>query len=272
MLVLDSTYLPKYHHKITYPFFFLKCRQYTLSTVLYVCSTYLDSQDLGVGSFFVSFSPFLSLRIPNPIGPSSSPRFHFLTSFPQLPSPCLPLVPLSLSLSPHPPFTGHSYTMSNQNNPFVGSPPRQTATHPATQDPSSLTDLCSLIPSSATENTGSPHHQQSTSDQILNVLKARFLSDLPYIWLSPRCIVTLSANKHLSVNSDQSMNAYAVDWRDCSEDRRRRIEQDSGYGYGTGPHIWALAGKAYYYMRRTGGDQSILITFVGFFFNLSMPF
>ncbi|CAH7687581.1 putative chitin synthase class V [Phakopsora pachyrhizi] len=120
------------------------------------------------------------------------------------------------------------------------------------QDPSSITDLCSLV------GTSSGTSEIPTTDQLLSLFKARFLSDLPYIWLSPRCIVTLATFKNLSVNADQALNAYASDWRDCSDDRRRRVEQDSGYGYGTGPHVWALAGKAYYYMRRTGGDQSII--------------
>lgn len=147
----------------------------------------------------------------------------------------------------------------HNNNPFAGSSPRQSIAPAHIQDPTSLTDLCSLINSSG-QSSGSPQQQQATTDQFLNVLKGRFLSDLPYIWLSPRCIVSLATNKNLSVNSDQSLNAYATDWRDCSEDRRQRVEQESGYGYGTGPHIWALAGKAYYYMRRTGGDQTILLS------------
>ncbi|KAG0150342.1 hypothetical protein CROQUDRAFT_88135 [Cronartium quercuum f. sp. fusiforme G11] len=147
----------------------------------------------------------------------------------------------------------------NSNNSFAGASP--AAAQGQVQDPTTITDLCSLIPSSSSENLGLPQKQQQvTADHILNVLKGRFLSDLPYIWLSPRSIVALAANKNVTINSDQSLNAYATDWRDCSEDRRQRVEQEAGYGYGTGPHVWALAGKAYYYMRRTGGDQSILIS------------
>lgn len=138
------------------------------------------------------------------------------------------------------------------NNPFASGPPRL-----APSDPTTITDLAALIP--AAHPPASPQQQQAVADQILAVLKARFLSDLSYIWLSPRAIVVLAANKNVPINSDQSLNAYAADWRDCSDDRRQRVDQDSGYGYGTGPHVWALAGKAYYYMRRTGGDQTILI-------------
>ncbi|KAH9452240.1 hypothetical protein Pst134EB_016195 [Puccinia striiformis f. sp. tritici] len=120
-----------------------------------------------------------------------------------------------------------------------------------------LTDLTQLVPDSSSSSSTS-EQQQPTADQTVAVLKSRFLSDLPYLWLSPRCLISLALNKNSPINSDQSLNAYASDWWDCSQDRRKRIESDAGQGFGSGPHIWALAGKAYYYMRRTGGDQSII--------------
>ncbi|PLW12505.1 hypothetical protein PCANC_16555 [Puccinia coronata f. sp. avenae] len=124
----------------------------------------------------------------------------------------------------------------------------------------SITDLTQLVPSSSSSpyDPNSKTHQQPSADETVSVLKSRFLSDLPYLWLSPRCLISLALNKNSPVNSDQSLNAYASDWWDSSPDRRKRIESDAGQGFGSGPHIWALAGKAYYYMRRTGGDQSII--------------
>lgn len=127
----------------------------------------------------------------------------------------------------------------------------------------SLTDLIDLVPSSSSSATSplNPNdpHPQPTTDQVLAVLKSRFLSDLPYLSLSPRCLISLAINKNSTIHSDQVLNAYASDWRDCSEDRRKRIESEAGHGFGTGPHVFGLAGRAYYYMRRTGGDQSIII-------------
>jgi len=124
----------------------------------------------------------------------------------------------------------------------------------------SLTDLTQLVPSSSssTFDPNSNSQKQPSADETVSVLKSRFLSDLPYLWLSPRCLISLALNKNSPVNSDQSLNAYASDWWDCTPDRRKRIESESGQGFGTGPHIWALAGKAYYYMKTTGGDQSII--------------
>ncbi|MBW0473377.1 hypothetical protein O181_013092 [Austropuccinia psidii MF-1] len=116
------------------------------------------------------------------------------------------------------------------------------------QDPTSFTDLCAL-PSTSTLSI----------DQLISILKSRFLSDLPYIWISPRCLINLALYKNLSIHSDQALNAYSNDWRDCSLDRRKRVESDSGFGFGTGPHVWGLASRAYYYMKRTGSDQSIII-------------
>ncbi|WAQ87615.1 hypothetical protein PtA15_8A520 [Puccinia triticina] len=125
----------------------------------------------------------------------------------------------------------------------------------------SLTDLTQLVPSSSASSnsdTTPQSQQQPSADETVAAFKSRFLSDLPYLWLSPRCLLSLALNKNSPINSDQSLNAYASDWWDCSEDRRKRIESEAGQGFGTGPHVWALAGKAYYYMRRTGGDQSII--------------
>jgi chitin synthase len=136
----------------------------------------------------------------------------------------------------------------------------------------SITDLTQLVPSSSSSpyDPNSKTHQQPSADETVSVLKSRFLSDLPYLWLSPRCLISLALNKNSPVNSDQSLNAYASDWWDSSPDRRKRIESDAGQGFGSGPHIWALAGKAYYYMRRTGGDQSIITRLVSSLFSISL--
>ncbi|POV99023.1 hypothetical protein PSTT_14057 [Puccinia striiformis] len=90
-----------------------------------------------------------------------------------------------------------------------------------------LTDLTQLVPDSSSSSSTS-EQQQPTADQTVAVLKSRFLSDLPYLWLSPRCLISLALNKNSPINSDQSLNAYASDWWDCSQDRRKRIESDAG--------------------------------------------
>lgn len=133
-----------------------------------------------------------------------------------------------------------------------GSPPLRPQA-----DPVHTTDLCSLVPSPAPAPGPST---APTLESVLNVLKTRFLSDLPYTYVSPRALVAVNPNKQLPLNSEHALNAYATDWRDCDEGRRARVDSEAGTRAGTGPHVWQLAGRAYYYMRRTGGDASIVLS------------
>ncbi|GAA6007186.1 hypothetical protein JCM11491_003035 [Sporobolomyces phaffii] len=88
-------------------------------------------------------------------------------------------------------------------------------------------------------------------DDLVPILRARFLEGLPYTNLSPRLTVSLNPHQFIQVNSDQSLLEYSAEYADCgSEGVRGRL----------GPHVWATAQKAYYYMRRTGQDQSIVLS------------
>ncbi|GAA5957121.1 hypothetical protein JCM3765_005413 [Sporobolomyces pararoseus] len=88
-------------------------------------------------------------------------------------------------------------------------------------------------------------------DELVPILRARFLEGLPYTNVSPRLTVSLNPHQFIQVNSDQSLLEYSSEYADCGSDGvRGRL----------GPHVWATAQKAYYYMRKTGQDQSIVLS------------
>lgn len=106
-------------------------------------------------------------------------------------------------------------------------------------DPLNLSDLSDLPPSITL-----------TPDDVLPILRARFLDALPYTSVSPRVLIAVNPHQLVQSNSDAALGEWAAEFADCgTEGRRGRL----------GPHVWATSGKAYYYMRRTGQDQTILL-------------
>jgi len=121
---------------------------------------------------------------------------------------------------------------------YPDAPP--TPAHDIELDPINLPDVCDLpagIPS-------------LSIDDLVPIIRARFLEGLPYTNLSPKLTLSLNPHQFIQVNSDQSLLEYSAEYADCgSEGVRGRL----------GPHVWATAQKAYYYMRRTGQDQSLVL-------------
>lgn len=96
-------------------------------------------------------------------------------------------------------------------------------------------------------------------DTILACLRERYLADKPYTAVGTSALVSLNPHKHLEINDDTNLQLYAEEYRHISDD-------DSSLGHGSEldgrklpPHVFALANNAYYHMKRTGQDQSILI-------------
>ncbi|CDS01674.1 hypothetical protein [Sporisorium scitamineum] len=90
-----------------------------------------------------------------------------------------------------------------------------------------------------------------TPDTIFSVLRDRFYSGLPYTALSDSILV--SVNPYASSgnrNSDDTLREYTRDYRETNKQLR---------GAALPPHIFAHACNAYFYMRRTGQDQSLLM-------------
>jgi chitin synthase len=98
----------------------------------------------------------------------------------------------------------------------------------------SITDL-SLLPAIA-------------DDVIINCLRERFLHDQTYTNVGSFAIAAVNPHKYVSTNADSVMLQYASEYRDTAE-RSTLLP----------PHIFQLANNAYYHMRRTSQDQSILL-------------
>ncbi|KAA1130466.1 hypothetical protein PGTUg99_000011 [Puccinia graminis f. sp. tritici] len=78
-------------------------------------------------------------------------------------------------------------------------PSQKETTSIMTNQHTSLTDLTQLVPSSSSSpnlDTTPKSQQQPSADETVALLKTRFLSDLPYLWLSPRCLISLALNKN----------------------------------------------------------------------------
>lgn len=72
--------------------------------------------------------------------------------------------------------------------------------------------------------------------------------DLIYTALGPSSLVAINPHKVVHANSDATLALYGQDYRNTEEGRDVLP-----------PHIFGMAEKAYFDMRRTGRDQSILM-------------
>ena len=113
---------------------------------------------------------------------------------------------------------------------------RQSTMH---QQLEQVTDLSTLSPVS--------------EDIIVSCIRERFMTDNIYTNIGTSALVAVNPHKYVPSNSDAVLHKYAAEYRDTSPDKVRLP-----------PHIFQLANNAYYHMRRTAQDQSILLTYVLF--------
>lgn len=106
-------------------------------------------------------------------------------------------------------------------------------------DPLVLSDLIDL-----------PLGSTLSADDILPILRARFLEGLPYTSLSPRVLVSVNPHQQIQANGEASLKEWNAEYKDCGE---------NGIRGALTPHIWEMSGRAFYHMRRTGQDQTILV-------------
>ncbi|KAI6019144.1 glycosyltransferase family 2 protein [Pisolithus marmoratus] len=86
-------------------------------------------------------------------------------------------------------------------------------------------------------------------DAIVACLRERFMADSVYTAVGPSALVVLNPHKYVPSNADSVLHKYAAEYRDTSPSKSRLP-----------PHIFQLANNAYYHMRRTAQDQSILFS------------
>lgn len=103
-------------------------------------------------------------------------------------------------------------------------------------------------------NTDFDSHLPSIAeDTVLACLRERYLASSPYTSISASSLVSLNPHKYLPQNGDQALQQYAAEYRSTLPDGgKERLP----------PHVFRLAMNAYYHMRRTGSDQSILLRWV----------
>ncbi|QRV84830.1 chitin synthase [Ceratobasidium sp. AG-Ba] len=97
----------------------------------------------------------------------------------------------------------------------------------------SVDDLAALFPS-------------ISDDIIVSCLRERFLSDTIYTAVGSHALVALNPHKYVNSVADSVLMQYASEYRNTDVDVPRE------------PHIFQLANNAYYHMRRTTQDQSIV--------------
>lgn len=87
-----------------------------------------------------------------------------------------------------------------------------------------------------------------SDDIIVSCLRERFMTDNIYTNIGTSALVAINPHKYVPTNSDAVMHKYAAEYRDTSDTKEPLP-----------PHIFQLANNAYYHMRRTTQDQSILL-------------
>ncbi|KAJ7117961.1 glycosyltransferase family 2 protein [Mycena crocata] len=88
-----------------------------------------------------------------------------------------------------------------------------------------------------------------SDDVIVACLRERFMSDTIYTNIGSNGLVALNPHKYVSSSADSIMHKYAAEYRDTSEHKEPLP-----------PHIFQLANNAYYHMKRTTQDQSIIFS------------
>ncbi|KAL1924552.1 uncharacterized protein VTP21DRAFT_4206 [Calcarisporiella thermophila] len=112
-------------------------------------------------------------------------------------------------------------------------------------DDSAAADLVQLHNFSS--SSGAP-----TDDQVCSLLQSRLRRDIPYTRVGANTLVVVNPYKPLELMNNAYAQQYAeVFYRNFNEnDGEKELP----------PHIYELATRTYYYMRRTGNDQGVIFS------------
>jgi chitin synthase len=90
-----------------------------------------------------------------------------------------------------------------------------------------------------------------TEEAVSSLLQSRFKRDLPYTRLGHSTLVVVNPFKPLELLNDATLNSYAeAGYKDVS-----------GQNPHLQPHVYDLATRVYFHMRRSGEDQSIVLRY-----------
>ncbi|CEP14390.1 hypothetical protein [Parasitella parasitica] len=91
--------------------------------------------------------------------------------------------------------------------------------------------------------------QPPSEEAISNLLASRYKRNLPYTQLGYSILIVINPYQHLELLNDATLQSYAeIGYRNLSATKPTLQ-----------PHVYALAAKVYFNMRRTGQDQSIIL-------------
>ena len=76
------------------------------------------------------------------------------------------------------------------------------------------------------------------------------MTDTIYTNIGSSALVAVNPHKYVASNADSILQKYAANYRDTTENKTPLP-----------PHIFQLANNAYYHMRRTAQDQSLIIRY-----------
>ena len=91
--------------------------------------------------------------------------------------------------------------------------------------------------------------QPPSEDSIVNMLQGRYKRNQVYTRAGHSNLIVLNPYQPLEALNDATLQAYAdAGYRDVSENKPFLQ-----------PHVYDLAARVYFHMRRTGEDQSIIL-------------
>ncbi|KAG2220910.1 hypothetical protein INT45_013039 [Circinella minor] len=89
-------------------------------------------------------------------------------------------------------------------------------------------------------------------DNVVGCLRARYETYQIYTRLGAHQLVAINPYKTLPLNDDQTGLEFVASYKDTNIQQGQESQQQQ-------PHIFDLVNRAYFYMRRTGNDQGILV-------------
>ncbi|KAL8293373.1 hypothetical protein RQP46_000074 [Phenoliferia psychrophenolica] len=90
-----------------------------------------------------------------------------------------------------------------------------------------------------------------SADDLLQILRSRFDDGILFTEISPRVLVAVNPLQEGLSTNDDALRSWSEEFADTGT---------SGVRGRLGPHLWAVSGRTYYYMRRTGQDQTIVLS------------
>lgn len=92
----------------------------------------------------------------------------------------------------------------------------------------------------------------ATEESIVSALHMRFKRDLPYTRIGSHHLIVVNTYKPTESLNDASLNQYAATvYRDLENTHHPQLQ----------PHIYDLAARVYYQLRRASEDQSIVLRY-----------